>query len=109
MTNKMEITIFSFACCDPQQGVYDQEYITRIDEALNRTDFEAHVDSVLATEALYNLKTEYIDQLKPLFNKYGMAVTPALFINSELVLYGTLPSIEKLVEVIEESAKKSSS
>lgn len=106
MNNKMKITVFSFACCDPQQGVYDQQYIARIKEALDRTAIDAQVDSVLATDALYGSNMEYIEQLRPLFNKYGAAVTPALFINEELVLYGTVPLIEKLVEVIKENAEK---
>ncbi len=106
MTTKMKIIVFSFACCDPRQGVYDKQYIANIKEALEKTAVEAQVDSVFATDALYGLGTEYINQLKPLFDKYGMAVAPALFINSELVLYGTVPSIEKLVQVIGDSTKK---
>lgn len=106
MNNKMKITVFSFACCDPQQGVYDQQYLERIKEAVKRTSTEGQVNSVSATETLYGSNTEYIEQLRPLFNKYGMAVAPVLFINDELVLYGTIPSIEKLMEVIKESAKK---
>ena len=102
----MKITLFSAACCDPQQGVYDQKYLARINNALDKTATEAQVDSVLATEALYGPYTEYTNQLKPLFEKYGMAVAPALFMNGELVLYGTIPSIEKLVELIEERTKK---
>lgn len=41
------------------------------------------------------------------FVQYGIAVAPALFINKELVLYGGVPSVEKLVEVIEKNAEKS--
>lgn len=106
MNNKMKITLFSAACCDPQQGVYDQKYLLRIDEALEQTAVEAQVNSILATEALYGQYTEYTNQLRTLFDKYGMAVAPALFINGELVIYGTLPSTEKLVELIEENAEK---
>jgi len=107
MRNKIKITVFSFACCDPQQAVYDQQYIARIKEALERTVVEAHVDSVFAIDALHGLDAGYIEQLRPLFNKYGMAVAPALFINGELVRYGVVPSVEELVEVIGKSAKKS--
>lgn len=106
MTNKMKITLFSFACCDPQQGTYDQKYLARINEALGKTSIKAQVDSVFATDALYSLEKEYIEQLKPIFDKYGMAVAPALFINGNLVLYGTVPSVEKLMELIEENTEK---
>jgi protein-disulfide isomerase len=107
MSTKMKITLFSFSCCDPRQGVYDQQYIEKIKESLDQTAVEAQIDSVAATDALYGFNTEYIEQLRPLFKKYGMSVAPVLFINDELVLYGTVPPIEKLVEVIEESVKKS--
>ena len=102
----MKIIVISFACCDPRQGIYDKQYIERINDALDKAAVEAQVDSVLATEALYGSNMEYIEQIRPLFNKYGTAVTPALFINEELVFYGTIPPIEKLVEVIREKAKK---
>lgn len=109
MNNKMKITVFSFACCDPKQSTYDQQYIARINKALDKTSVEAQVNSILATDALYNLNTEYIQQLKPLFNKYGAAVAPALFINGDLTLYGTLPSVDKLVEIIEKITKSDQS
>lgn len=107
MRNKLKITVFSFACCNPQQAVYDQQYIARIKEALDRTVVEAQVDSVFAIDALHGLDAGYIQQLRPLFDKYGMAVAPALFINGELVSYGVVPSVEELVEVIGKSAEKS--
>lgn len=103
----MKITVFSFACCNPQQAVDDQQYIARIKKALDSTVVEAQVDSVFAIDALHGLDAEHIQQLRPLFDKYGMAVAPALFINGELVRYGVVPSVEELVEVIGKSAKKS--
>jgi len=57
-------------------------------------------------DAFFGLKIGYIRKLRPLFNKYGMAVAPALFINDELMVYGGVPSVEKLVEVIEKNTKK---
>ena len=64
------------------------------------------MEVVSATAAFFGLKVGYIRKMLPLFNKYGMAVAPALFINKELVLYGVVPSVEKLVEVIEKNTKK---
>jgi protein-disulfide isomerase len=107
MSNKMTIRVFSFACCNPQQAVYDQQYIERIKEALDKTELEAQVDSVFATDALSSLDAGYIQQLRPLFDKYGMAVAPALFIDGELVLYGVVPPVEELVGVIGKRANKS--
>jgi hypothetical protein len=71
MRNKMKITVFSFACCNPQQAVYDQQYIARIKEALDKTVVEAEVDSVFAIDALHGLDAGYIQQLRPLFDSMG--------------------------------------
>ena len=107
MSKKMRISVFSFACCNPQQAVYNHQYIERIKEALEKKVVEAQVDSVFATDALYGSDAGYIQKLRPLFDKYGMAVAPALFIYGELVLWGVVPSVEELAEVIGKSAKKS--
>lgn len=107
MNNKMKITVLSVACCNPASVVHDQQYISRIKEALNKVSVEAQVELVTATDAFFGLKLGYIRKMLPLFNKYGMAVAPALFINGELMFYGLIPTVEKLVEVIEKNAKKS--
>jgi protein-disulfide isomerase len=39
-----------------------------------------------------------MEEIIPLFMKYGSAVTPALFVNEKLELYGGVPTVEKLVE-----------
>lgn len=106
MSNKMKITILSLACCNPTFAVHDQQYISRIKEAINRTGVEAQVELVAATDAFFGLKVGYIRKMWPLFNKYGMAVAPALFINGELMLYGGVPTVEKLVEIIEKNPTK---
>jgi len=105
MSDKVKITVFSIACCTPAFAPYDQQYISRIKEALARTAVEAQVELLPATDAFFGMKVGYWKKLWPLFNKYGAAAAPALFINGELVSYGGVPSVEKLVEVIEKNAK----
>ncbi len=106
MNSKMKITVVSLACCNPAFSAPDQQYISRIREALTKTGLEAQLELLPASDAFFGMKVGYVRKLWPLFNKYGMAVAPALFINGDLMLYGGLPSIEKLVEIIETSAKK---
>jgi len=103
----MKITVFSVACCspDPAFATYDQQYISRIREALKRLNVEAQVELFAATDAFFGLKVGYIRKMWPLFNKYGGAAAPALFINGELMLYGGVPTVDKLVEVIENAKK----
>ncbi len=103
MTNKMKITVLSLSCCNPAFAPMDEQYVSKINEVLSKTKAEAKVEIVAATEALFGLKMGFVRKLMPLFNQYGTAVTPALFINGELVLYGGVPSMEKLTEVIQKA------
>lgn len=109
MTNKMKITVLSIACCNPSTANQDQQYISRIKEVLTKTNIEAQLEMVAASDAAFGLKTSYARKLLPLFNKYGMSVAPALFINGELVFYGGVPSVEKLTEAIQKALDPSKS
>jgi protein-disulfide isomerase len=55
---------------------------------------------VHATEARMSPKYAYLGEIQPLIQKYGQGVTPALFINHHLTLYGGVPTVEKLVETL---------
>ncbi|MCJ7608164.1 thioredoxin family protein, partial [Candidatus Bathyarchaeota archaeon] len=101
-----KITILSLACCDPSLAVYDQQYVSRIKEATSKIGVEAEVEVISGADAFFGLKVGYMRKLRPLFDKYGTAVAPALFIDGELVLYGGVPTVEKLAEVIEKNSKK---
>ena len=100
----MEISILTFSCCNPSLKVMDEQYLSRIKEVLSKLNVEAKVEVVTATEARYGREVGDFSKLEPLFNKYGMNAMPALFINGELVLYGGVPSTEKLSEVIRKAA-----
>lgn len=107
MSGKIKIDIFSISCCYPLHAGYDEQYVNRLKEALNRTGVEAQINLVPATDAFFGMKVGIVRKMWPLLNKYGAAAAPALFINGELTLYGGVPTVEKLVEVIEKNAKKS--
>jgi hypothetical protein len=104
--NLMKITILSLSCCNPTFAVHDQEYLSRINTALDRINAKAQVEILPATDAFFGSKSGHIGKLLPLFNKHGMSVAPALFINEELVLYGGVPPVEKIIEVIGKEKKK---
>jgi spermidine synthase len=99
----MKIIVLSIACCEPSAALFDQEYIERINAALAKTGVEATVEKVAGTDAIFGLNNVSLEKLVPLFEKYGMAVAPVLFINGELMLYGGVPTIERLVEVIDKA------
>ena len=99
MAEKLSLTLLSFACCNPKLSVHDKSYVERIREALAQLHAEADIDLVHATDAMMSKKYGFMSEIIPLFDKYGQAVTPALFVNHKLELYGGVPTVEKLVEV----------
>ncbi len=99
MAEKMRVILLSFACCNPKLGIHDQQYLLNIQEALKRTGQEAQLDLVHATEAMMTKKFAFMSEIIPLFDKYGSAIAPALFVNDKLELFGGVPAVEKLVEV----------
>jgi hypothetical protein len=100
MTEKMRVILLSFACCNPKLAVHDQQYLQVIQEALKRTGQEVQLDLVHVTEAMMSKKYSFMSEIMPLFDKYGSAIAPALFVNEKLELFGGVPTVEKLVEVL---------
>jgi len=96
--DKLHLTILSFACCNPKLAPYDQQYAERIKEAAVKAEVEYDIDLVHASEARMSPKYTFLGEIMPLINKYGSSITPALFINHHLSLYGGVPTVEKLVE-----------
>ncbi|MCG7840403.1 MAG: thioredoxin family protein [Methanomassiliicoccales archaeon] len=108
MANKLRLTIFSVSCCHPQYAAYDKQYVDRLKQALQETGLEADLNLITATEAQLGIQHFYLAEIQPLFKKYGAAVAPALFINEHLKLYGGVPTLEKLKEVMMEAANDQS-
>ena len=101
----MRLTIFSAACCQPQTAIHDQRYIELIRRVLKETGLEADIDLVTATEARMSISYYFIGEIQPLYQKYGPAVAPALFVNEKLTLFGGVPTEERLKEVLSKAAQ----
>ena len=100
MASRLKLTILSFACCDPKFAQYDARYAELIKQVLAKNHWEADLELVTVTEALMSLKYAYMAPIRPMFQKYGSAITPALFINEVLALFGGVPTEEKLTDVL---------
>lgn len=96
----MKITIIAGGCCSPAGKIEAQEYISRIHETLTFLKVDAEIESISAKDALYT-RGDLLIKIAPLYKNYGMSLIPLLFINGELVLFGGVPPIEKLTEVIQ--------
>jgi hypothetical protein len=99
----MRITLLSLACCLPASATSDQQYIERINTALGKASTEATIEKVSGLDAAFGMGNVDLSRLVPLFDKYGTSIAPVLFINGELALYGGVPTVEKLIEVIEKT------
>lgn len=106
MGNRLKLTVFSAACCQPHTAAYDKRYIELIRQVMEESGIEADIDLVSATEARMSLTYFFVGAIQPLYAKYGPAVAPALFVNEKLTLFGGVPSKEKLKEVLEKAASE---
>jgi len=106
MANRLRLTVFSAACCQPQTAVYDKRYIELIRQVLQETGLEADIDLITATEARMSISYYFIAEIQPLYQKYGPAVAPALFVNEKLTLFGGVPTAKKLKEVLTKAVEE---
>ena len=74
MGNKLKLTVFSAACCQPQTAAYDKKYIELIRQVMQESGIEADIDLVSATEARMSLTYFFVGAIQPLYAKYGPAV-----------------------------------
>lgn len=103
MNGKIRITLLSLACCLPASAASDQHYIERINTALGKAGAEAIIEKVSGLDAAFGISNVDLSKLVPLYDRYGTSVAPVLFVNGELALYGGVPTVEKLTEVIEKA------
>lgn len=105
---RLKMTILSLTCCNPKLASYDEKYMQRIDEALERLGLEADVSVVTATDALFGtgVRLSNVKELWDLLEKYGTSVAPLLIIDGEIAFYGGIPSMDKLLGAIENASKK---
>lgn len=96
----MRISIISSSCCNPAMKSEDQAYLTKVREALTQSKVEARVSIVTMTEALSSFGADKVKGIRPLWDKHGVAIFPAMYIDDELVLYGGVPTKEKIIEAI---------
>jgi hypothetical protein len=97
----MRISIVSMSCCNPAMRSEDQEYCAMVRATLIMAKVEAQVKIVTISEAASALSAEAVDKLRHLFERHGPGMLPAMLIDDDLLLYGGVPTAEKISEVIE--------
>jgi len=97
----MRISIVSVSCCNPALRSEDQQYLAKVRDALTKAKIEAQVKIVTIGEATSALSVETVGKVRHLFERHDLAIAPAMFIDDELVLYGGVPTTEKISEAID--------
>ncbi len=97
-----EIVVLSLACCSPAMKKFDDQLLENLSEAVKRINISTEIKVVSGADlfATNQFENDYIKQIIPLAQKYGTAVAPLVFIDGKLKLYGGVPSIEKIIEVL---------
>ncbi len=65
MTNKMQISILTFSCCNPALKPMDEQYVSKVKEVLSKINVEAKVEVVTATEVRYGREVGDFSKLEP--------------------------------------------
>jgi hypothetical protein len=100
----MRIIVASFACCNPAVKPQDQQFLARIREALEVTNVKAQIELATATDLVNRLGEEQVRVVGPLLKRYGTAIAPMMLVDGELELYGGVPPLEKIIEVVRKRA-----
>jgi predicted RNA-binding protein with PUA domain len=96
----MRIFIVSVSCCNPAMRSEDQVYLSKVREALAQINVNADVSIVTMNEAISSLGKDRTGEVWSLWKKYGAAIAPAMFIDDKIVLYGGVPTKDRIIEVV---------
>jgi hypothetical protein len=96
----MIITLISMSCCNPALRPQDQQYKKRVEEALATAKVTGQIELASATDMMHSMSDVQAKKIMPLFKKHGAAVAPIMLIDGDIVFYGGVPTLEKLVETI---------
>lgn len=105
---KTEIVVLSLACCSPAMKKFDDQLFENLHEAAKQVDIFAEIKFLSAVDvfAYGQIDNDYIKQVIPLAQKYGPGVAPLIFIDGKLEFYGGIPSIGKIVRILNNKTKK---
>lgn len=95
MTN---VVIISSACCSPNMAVLDQQLRKLIDKAISETGIQAQVSVIGISTLFKNPNSKILAKLMD-DNSKGIAKTPAILINDEVISYG-IPTLDDIKQAL---------
>jgi len=104
--NKINVAIISGSCCFQKLAVLDEQAKKVIENAVTETGIEAEIIIIPAANAIYSgtIPKNVINELMDKFSREGMAGSPAILINGEVVSYG-VPQLEGIKAALEKFKK----
>ncbi|MEI6090796.1 MAG: hypothetical protein WCR42_10120 [bacterium] len=94
----LNLLIISGSCCSPNMALFDEQIRKIFDQAIAETEIKAQVSVIPASTLFRGSNSRITSKMMEDYNK-GLAIIPAVLINTEIVSYG-VPSLEVMKEAL---------
>lgn len=96
----LKIEIISLAGSEPSLAPLDLAFAKVIREGLEKLGVGAQIELMDLSIARHRCDREIMNQIFPLYRDKGCGISPAYFLNGELVSHGRVPSVEEFMASI---------
>jgi len=93
----LKINIISLAGTNSCLAEYDLRFAKVIKEGLESLGVDAKIEIADLSIARHQKNKKLLDQIFPIYQDKGIGISPAYFLNGELISYGRVLSTEEFV------------
>jgi len=98
----IRITIVTLASAEPELQSKDLEFAKVIRQGLERLGVDANIELIDFARAGESEDHRFVAALFPAYRTEGTGISPAFFLNGELISYGHVPTVDEFVKAIED-------
>lgn len=98
----IKITIVTLASAEPELQSKDLEFARVIRQGLERLGVDANIELIDFARAGESKDHRFVAALFPVYRTEGIGISPAFFLNEEIISYGRVPTVDEFVKVIED-------
>ncbi|MFA7341912.1 MAG: hypothetical protein WCY65_01915 [Candidatus Methanomethylophilaceae archaeon] len=96
----LRINVISLAGTDRRLAQHDLDLAKVIRDGLERLGVDAFIEFADLSVARHRADRSILDQIFPLYREKGCGISPAYFLNGELICHGRIPSVEEFMASI---------
>lgn len=96
----LKINIISLAGTNSCLAEYDLRFAKVIKEGLEKLCVDAKIEIADLSIARHQKNKVILDQIFPIYKEKGIGISPAYFLNDELISYGRVLSAEEFISSI---------